>query len=235
LTSNSAPPYDVGFRRRIIAMQFTQKVEYSLEERNEFEKLINERAKEDLKIVGDFAVNYILRNQNLILNDKKDWKEISKIILYEMYKVVDAEKQSPEWIEYIIENETQLEDSKNDLDLILRGFLIQKINDSYSKYHRSIDPESLKDGTNQPFGFRLYFCLNNNLLPFLSTNKNNEIIITSDLIQELKINRINTIASLQEISTMNEGFTYGQKKIGKKNVKAVYGSKNQLLEFLGFD
>jgi hypothetical protein len=108
LTSNSAPPYDVGFRRRIIAMQFTQKVEYSLEERNEFEKLINERAKEDLKIVGDFAVNYILRNQNLILNDKKDWKEISKIILYEMYKVVDAEKQSPEWIEYIIENETQL-------------------------------------------------------------------------------------------------------------------------------
>jgi hypothetical protein len=104
-----------------------------------------------------------------------------------------------------------------------------------SKYHRSIDPESPKDGTNQPFEFRLYFCLNNNLIPFLSTNKNNEIIITSDLIQELKINRINTIASLQEISTMIEGFTYGQKKIGKKNVKAVYGSKNQLLEFLGFD
>ncbi len=72
------------------------------------------------------------------------------------------------------------------------------------------------------------------MIPFLSTNKNNEIIITSDLIQELKINKINTIASLQEVSTMIEGFQYGQKKIGggKKNVKAAYGSRIQFLEFL---
>jgi hypothetical protein len=72
------------------------------------------------------------------------------------------------------------------------------------------------------------------LIPFLSTNKNNEIIITSDLIQELKINRINTIASLQEVSTMIDGFQYGQKKIGggKKNVKAAYGSRSQFIDFL---
>ena len=88
-----------------------------------------------------------------------------------MYKVVDIEKQAPEWIDYLIKNEMQLEDSKNDLDLILRGFLIQRINDSYSKYHKSIDPESPKDGTNQPFEFRLDFCLKNNLIPFLFIDK----------------------------------------------------------------
>lgn len=153
-----------------------------------------------------------------------------------MYKVVDIEKQAPEWIDYLIENEMQLEDSKNDLDLILRGFLIQRINDSYSKYHKSIDPESPKDGTNQPFEFRLDFCLKNNLIPFLSINKNDGIIITSDLIQDLKINRINTIASLHEVSVMIDGFQYGQKKIGgKKNVKAASGSRIQFLEFLGLE
>ena len=31
---------------------------------------------------------------------------------------------------------------------------------------------------------------------------------------------------------MFEGFEYGQKKIGKKNVKAAYGHKIEFLEFL---
>ena len=59
-TSNSAPPSDIGFRRRIIAISFTQKDEYTLEEITEFEKLLNHRVSE-LKILGDFAANYITR------------------------------------------------------------------------------------------------------------------------------------------------------------------------------
>ena len=232
-TSNSAPSTDLGFMRRIIALPFTQKDEYSIMERIDFEKCLNESIKDDLKIVGNYVASYILNNQNLLLRDKKNWKDIAKTILCEMYKVAD--KEVPKWVDYMLENEAQLEDSKNDLDLILRAFLIQKINDSYNKYHKSIDPDSSLNGTNQPFEFRLEFCLNNHLIPFLSRNTNNEIIITSDLIQELKVNKINRISSLQEISTMFEGFEYGQKKIGKKNVKAAYGSKIQFLEFLGFD
>ena len=183
-----------------------------------------------MTIVDNFVANYILNNQNLILQDKKNWKELSILILSQMYK--EIEKEIPQWVNNIIENEAQLEDSKNDLDLILRGFLIHKINDLYSKYHKSIDPDSCVYGTNQSFEFRLNFCLDNHLVPFLSINKNNEIIITSDLIQELKVNRINIISSLQEVSVMIEGFEYGQKKIGKKNVKAAYGNKREFLEFL---
>ena len=183
-----------------------------------------------MKIVGNFVANYILNNQNLILHDKKNWKDIAKTILYELYKVTD--KEVPKWIDYNLENETQLEREKNDLDLILRGFLIHKINDSYNKYHKSVISNSCLDGTNQPFEFRLNFCLDNHLIPFLSTNKNNEIIITSDLFHELKVNRINTISSLQEVSAMIEGFEYGQKKIGKKNIKVANGNKLKFLEFL---
>ena len=194
----------MGFRRRIIVIPFTQKDEYSIEERTEFEKLLNGSIKDDLKIVGSFVANYILNNQNLLLQDKNDWKDIAKTILCEMYKVAD--KEVPKWVDYMLENEAQIEDSKNDLDLILRGFLIHKINDLYSKYHKSIDPDTCVYGTNQSFEFRLNFCLDNHLIPFLSINKNNEIIITSDLIQELKGNKINIISSLQEVSTMFDGF-----------------------------
>ena len=31
---------------------------------------------------------------------------------------------------------------------------------------------------------------------------------------------------------MIDGFKYGQKKIGKKNIKAAYGNKIEFLEFL---
>ena len=103
------------------------------------------------------------------------------------------------------------------------------------KYHKSIDPLSIDD-INQPFDYRLNFCLKHNLIPFLNTNSNGEIIITSDLIQELKNRRIYGISSLQEVSNIIDGFEYGQKKLGKnRNVRAAYGSITQLLEFLDMD
>ncbi|HSF50246.1 MAG TPA: hypothetical protein VLA74_05735 [Nitrososphaeraceae archaeon] len=120
-TSNSAPPSDIGFRRRIIAIPFTQKDEYTVEEINEFEKLLNHRVLE-LKVVGDFATSYILEHQDLLLdsNNKKDWDEIAKLVLYEMYKIV--EREPPEWIEYKIDNEIQFQENKEEIDLVLKFF-----------------------------------------------------------------------------------------------------------------
>jgi hypothetical protein len=47
-------------------------------------------------------------------------------------------KDPPEWINYLVQ-ETQLEDSKEESDLILRGLLINNVNEAYNKNHRSID------------------------------------------------------------------------------------------------
>ena len=235
LTSNSAPPSDIGFRRRIIAISFTQNDEYKLQEIEEFEKLLNQRISE-LKVIGDFAANYILEHQDLLINsnDKKDWDEIAKLVLYEMYKIV--EREPPEWIEYKIDNEIQFQENKEEIDLILRSFLINQINETYIRYYKSIDPSLSIDGINQPFDNRLNFCLKNNLLPFINKNSIDEIIITSDLIQELKNRRIHGISSLQEVANIIDGFEYGQKKLGgKRNVRAGYGSRIQFSNFLIFE
>ena len=151
-----------------------------------------------------------------------------------MYKI--AERKPPAWIEYKIDNEIQFEENREEIDLVLRSFLINKINDTYSKYHRSIEPPTSIDGINQPFDYRLAFCLKHNLIPFINKNLNGEIIITTDLIQELKNRRMSAISSLQEVSNIIDGFEYGQKKLGKnRNVKAAYGSRIQFSDFLIID
>ena len=233
-TSNSAPPSDIGFRRRIIAISFTEKDEYKLEEITEFEKLLNRRVSE-LKVLGDFAANYILEHQDLILNDKnrKDWDEIAKLVLYEMYKIV--ERKPPEWIEYKIDSEIQFQENKEEIDLILRSFFINKINETYIRYRKSIDPSTSIDGINQPFDYRLNFCLKNNLIPFINTNSTGDIIVTSDLIQELKNHRIYGISSLQEVSNIINGFEYSQKKLASRNVRAAFGTRIQFSKFLIFE
>lgn len=229
-TSNSAPPSDLGFRRRIIAIPFAQNDEYTVEERKEFEKLLKERIAE-LKVLGDFSSNYILKNQDLILDDtnKKNWDEIAKLVLCEMYKII--EREPPEWIEYRIDSEIQFQENKEEVDLILRSFLINKINEVYIRYHKSIDPISSVDGINQPFDFRMDFCLKHNLIPFLNTNSKSEIIITTDLIQELKNHRIYGISSLQEVANIIDGFEYGQKKFTGRNLRAASGSRKQFSDF----
>ena len=102
-----------------------------------------------------------------------------------------------------------------------------------SKHHKSIDPITSLDGINQPFDYRLNFCLRHYLIPFINTNSKDKIIISSDLIQELKNRRIYGISSLQEVSNIIDGFEYGQKKLGKnRNVRAAYGTRLQFSDFL---
>ena len=71
-----------------------------------------------------------------MLDGKKDWKEIAEIILTEMYKSI--EKESPEWIKYFVK-ENQMAESKEDIDLLFRSFLIDKVNETYNKYYRNIE------------------------------------------------------------------------------------------------
>ena len=241
LTSNSSPPSDTGFRRRIIRMIFTEKDQYSAEEIEDFKKLFDQRIKNELQYLGDFTSNYIMEQQELLLDGKKDWKEIAEIILTEIYKSV--QKESPEWIKYFVK-ENQMAESKEDIDLLFRSFLIDKVNETYNKYYRNIEkpiltnPDSSAEVPNLPFSDRLNFCLKHNLIPFLNPIKiddeTNMIAITYDLIHELK-KKIPQISSLNEIAAIIEGFEYGQKRINEKNIRIAYGTKKQLLDFLWMD
>ena len=234
LTSNSSPPSDTGFRRRIIPIVFTENDQYSEDEMKDFKELFDQRVKHELRYLGDFTVNYIMEHQELLLDGQKDWKEIAEIILTEMYKSV--ERETPEWIKYFVK-ENQMAESKEDIDLLFRSFLIDKVNETYNKFQRSIEKDN--DIPNLPFSSRLNFCLDNKLIPFLNfvntnnkdSNKETLILITSDLVHELK-KKISQISSLNEVAAIIEGFEYGQKRVNGKNIRTVYGTKNQLLDFL---
>jgi hypothetical protein len=240
LTSNSIPPSDTGFRRRVIPIIFTEKDQYSKDEMKEFkEELFDQRVKHELRYLGEFTINYIMEHQEeLLLDDKKDWKEIAEMILTEMYKSVG--KEPPEWIKYFVK-ENQMADSKEDIDLLFRSFLIDKINETYNKYYRNIEKpiilhsDSNAEVPNLPFSSRLDFCLKYNLIPFLNplniNDENDVIAITSDLVHELK-KKISQISSLNEVAAIIEGFEYGQKRVNGKNIRTVYGTKKQLLDFL---
>lgn len=129
---------------------------------------------------------------------------------------------------------------KEDNDLLFRSFLINKVNETYYKYYKSLEKNN--EIPNLPFSNKLNFCLDNRLIPFLNSDnivdKNNEnltlIIVTSDLIHELK-NKIPQISSLNEVTRIIDGFEYGQKRVGGKNVRSIYGTKVQLLNFLGME
>ena len=240
LTGNTQPPLDSGYRRRVILMQFTRNEEHSEQDTQLFEQLMAERVKSDLYILGDFAANYILDNQRQIILDSKvvDWKLVSREILVEIYKA--AGKSQPEWIDYFVQ-ETQLIDSKEETDLILRSFFINIVNELYNKHHRSIDYTSkIAEATevpNLPFSHRLNFCLQHRLIPFLNPAiKETEIVITSDLMQELRRLKLDCcISSVAEIARIIPGFEYGQKKLGRRNVRAAYGNKLKLIEFLAVE
>jgi hypothetical protein len=241
LTSNPQPPTDPGYRRRVIPIQFTRDDEHTEQETQLFEQIMSERAGSELYILGNFAANYILDNQQKIILDAKvlDWKLIAREILIELYKT--AGKSEPEWIDYFVQ-ETQLVDIKEETDLNLRSFFMNIVNERYNKYHRSIDntsktEEEAAEVPNLPFSYRLNFCLRHRLIPFLNPAiKETEIVITSDLMQELRRLRLDCcISSVAEVATMIPGFEYGQKKLGGRNVRAAYGHKLKFIEFLGLE
>ena len=174
-----------------------------------------------------------MEHQELLLDGNKEWKEIAEIILTEIYKTI--QRESPEWIKYFVK-ENQMAESKEDIDLVFRSFLIEKVNETYNKFQRSIEKDN--DIPNLPFSGRLNFCLDNKLIPFLNSvntsNKDNYketlILITSDLVHELK-KKISQIC-LNEVAAIIEEFEYGQKRVNGKNSRTVYGTKKQLLDFL---
>ncbi|HJT83420.1 MAG TPA: bifunctional DNA primase/polymerase [Nitrososphaeraceae archaeon] len=233
LTGNSTPPKDTGFRRRIIPIVFTEQDQYSSTEMLEFKKIFDDRIKKEFRYLGDFAANYGMENQQIIIDSNTDWKEKGQIILTEFYKA--AGKEVPEWTKYFVE-ETQLEDSKEDVDLSLASFLTILVNETYNKFHRNME-KIATEFQNTTFDNRLEFCLEQSLIPFLkriNVNGTDLIVITSHIINELK-QKVPEISSLPEIASIIEGFEYGHKRIGVKLLRTAYGTKKNLTDFLGND
>ena len=199
LTSNDLPPQDPAFRRRIIPIYYSKADEPSQEEIEQFNTILR-TGLDTLGILGDFAANYILENQEILVNCKSNWIDIAKRILVEFFKA--AGKEVPEWIEYFVE-ETQVQDAALEQEQIVRVFFIRTINDDFIRNYRALIPrEDVAEVINEnTIDKRLDFCCNKELIPFLRV-KDDCILISHDIIHELKNHRINSIMHLTHLARM---------------------------------
>jgi len=153
-----------------------------------------------LGTLGDFTATYILENQDILLDDKRSWIEISKLILTEFFK--SAGKGVPDWIQHFVE-ETGVQDAALEQEQIVRGFFIKTINDYFTRNYRALTPrEEVEEVINESTLWkRLDFCCEKQLIPFL-IKKDDHIMIFHDIIHELKNRRINYIMHLTQLARM---------------------------------
>jgi Bifunctional DNA primase/polymerase, N-terminal len=229
LTSNVVPPADPAYRRRVLLIHFTREETHDSKEAEEFRKWLSERI-DALGVLGDFAAKYLIENSDLLR--AKQWEDIAKTVLMELYKAAGAE-HSPYWLNYLVE-QNPVEESNEETHFELRAFFMDVITNTYSRHIKTLtsSQDAILDLT---FASRLDFCLNNELVPFLHQHVNRksqqEIAITADVFSELKKRKIENITHLRDLG--NElGFEYCQRRIGGKQTKVVCGERRKFIEIL---
>jgi hypothetical protein len=98
LTSNHELPSDPALRRRFLNYYYPKDDKPNEDEIKNFESFLKS-VWNPLGVLGDFAANHLLSDQELITNDSNDWLTIGKLVLDELYKT--ANLSPPQWIEII--------------------------------------------------------------------------------------------------------------------------------------
>ena len=153
-----------------------------------------------LGILGDFAANCILENQEILVNSESNWIDIAQRILVEFFRA--AGMDIPDWIKYLVQ-ENQVQDAALEQEQIVRGFFVKTINEAFSRNYRVLTPrEDVNEVINKnTIERRLDFCCEMDLIPFLR-RKDGCILIFHDIMQELKNRRIYSIIHLTQLARM---------------------------------
>jgi hypothetical protein len=226
-TSNYQPINDSGYNRRFFSIHFSKQEKKEMDEQEKFRKSFEEN-KKYLSPLGDFAAHYITNNP--IELTSKTWSEVSKDILKAFFEF--ANKLPPEWIDYLEEQRDAVDESNELTHFGLRAFILNKINETYSRFIRNVADES---NHNQyelaSSASKLRFCLQNKLISFLHAIDNGFIVISSDIMKELRNSNIENITSLKDIGLLLN-FKYTNKNFNGKKMRVLYGKMDTLLEFL---
>ncbi len=221
-TLNHPQPSDGARNRRFISIHFTEEEKKEPDKQKEFE-IQFERARNSLAVLGDFAASCIRDNPSVLLN--KEWNDIAIEILEKFYKLVDTQAQAPDWIYLLEEQRDAIEESSNNTMLELRAFLIDKINNAYSRLGKYQDMEL-------DIISKLDYCTDKNLIPFLSRPNDNTLMITKDIMSDIKLNRnIENITGLDSLGLLI-GFEYVSKYVNKKKVRVLWGNRIDFIDFI---
>jgi hypothetical protein len=223
LTSNYSPPNDGAHNRRFLSIHLSEEEKKEIEEQEAFKKLLDEN-KNCISILGDFTASYIRDHPSILLD--KAWNDIAKEILVHFYDFVDI--PVPEWIEYLEEQRDAIDESSEKTLFELRSFLMNRINDVYVK-HRKF--ESTID-TDTYISSKLGHCVKYNLIPFLSEKEENILIITVDIMRELRLNQgIENITSLKDVGSLL-AFEYANRYVNGKKMRVLEGTKESIIKFI---
>jgi hypothetical protein len=233
-TSNYQLPSDLALRRRFLNFHYPKDDKPTEDEIREFQSFLKS-GRDSLGTLGDFAINLILSNQDLITNDRNDWQMIGKTILEELYKAANLSR--PDWIDMIAIG-NQIEDVEIEEEQIIRGFFMKKINDTYSKNYRPIVPwneQQIDSVTNKngPLEMRLNFCLDNQLISFMRRKSTNlgDILITNDILKELRDAGIDFIQTFTDLGRML-GAEIKPTKVDRKSARPIITSVATLMGFI---
>ena len=222
LTSNYSPPNDGSYNRRFVSIHFPEEEKKGEEEQEGFKRIF-EDDKKYLSVLGDFAALYMQKNPFLLTTKK--WEDIAKDILVHFYELVSL--PPPTWLNLFEEQRDAVDESTEKTVFELRAFLMNKINDAYSKNKR-FDFEPSKESVIS----KLDYCLKHNLIPFIDEHEGN-IIITIDIMKELRqINlSIENLTSLKDVGSQL-GLSYVNKNIYGKKMRILMGPKENLVNFI---
>ena len=189
MTSNHSLPADPALRRRFLNFHYPKEDKPTIGEIKEFQSFLKPNWNL-LGTLGDFTINFLLQNQEIITNDENDWRTVAKIVLAEFHKARGLDL--PDWIDMISDG-NQFEDAEVEEEEIVRGFFKNKINNTYSRNYKSIVSwEDQKDDTsinkNKTMESRLNFCQESQLISFMRRKNTNssEILITIDILKEFR-------------------------------------------------
>ncbi len=237
MTSNHSLPADSALSRRFLNFHYPKEDKPTKEEIKEFESFLKP-GWNILGILGDFTINYLLQHQEIIIGDEYDWRGIAKIVITKFHEAADL--SSPDWIDMLSDG-NQFEDAQAEEEEIIRGFFKKKINDTFSRYYKSIVPwEDQKDDSsinkNKLMESRLNFCLDNQLISFMRRNNTNtsEIRITKDVLKEFRDADINSIQHFTDLARLLNG-EYKTTKIDGESVRAINVQVTKLINFIDID
>lgn len=236
-TSNHQLPADPALRRRFLNYYYPKDDKPTEDEIRVFQSFLN-NGLNSLGVLGDFTINYLLQHQDLITDNKNDWRAIAKIVLLEFHKT--AGMDLPDWIG-IISDGNQFEDAELEQEEIIRGFFQKKINEIFSRNYKSIVPwEDQKVDSSitmyKTIQSRLNFCLDNQLISFMlrKSTDSSVILIKKDVLKELRYVDISSIQYLTDLAGLL-GAEYKNTKIGCKQIRALNVPVAKLIDFIEKD
>jgi hypothetical protein len=207
----------------------------------EFNAFIS-RGRKHLKVYGHFVARYILDNPEVLLKENVedcDWKQTSEAILHEFYKA--AGLPVPEWIKLFVDEtevtETAIQEANDTAYFELRGFFIEDVNDAY-RNDPSVDEEK---GLRLEVSFqqKLDRCLTKKLIPYLhdyyDKDRVSKIVLTHDVIGELKRHKISNITTMQALAKEIPDFAYDVLKLNTGSARVVHGPYDYFVKFLNSD